>query len=292
MKIFVTGASGLIGSNILSYFNNRDCEIVGSHFSCPTDKTFFFNTTSLNDVKNFNLIKYKPDFIIHCGAMTNVDAAEENFEESFLHTVISTNNLLEIANLTKAKFIYISTDYVFDGKVGFYKETDLTNPINTYGKHKLEAEELVKKTIDNFIILRITNVYGKEYRNKNFIARLIKQMAEKQDINLSLPIDQFATPINAFDVAKAIWQLMNNNSNGLYHLASTDYLNRCQLAEKVFRYFEYKNYNINRLVTQTLHQKAQRPLLGGMSASKFITENPDFQFSCIEDYLKQIKDGI
>lgn len=292
MKIFVTGGSGLVGSNVMSSFEDKDCTIVGSHLNYPTSKTVFFDTLDITKSKNFDLVGYNPDIIIHCGAMTNVDLAEENIEESFLQTVKSTSNLIKIANIIHAKFIYISTDYVFDGRVGFYKESDSPNPINIYGKHKLEAERIVEECINDFLIVRITNVYGKEERNKNFVSRLVNQIKDKQKISISVPFDQFATPINAYDVAEALWVLISNKSKGIYHLSSTDYLNRCQLAEKIFKYFEYKQFSIKRLETKTLKQKAQRPLFGGMSAAKFITENPDFQFTSIENFLKQIKDGI
>ena len=288
MKVFVTGGSGLVGSNIMSCFENKECVIVGSHLNYPTSNTVFFDTIDINNNANFDLFSYDPDVIIHCGAMTNVDFAEENEENSYLHTVKSTNNLIEIAKKNNAKFIYISSDYVFNGNKGFYIESDSPDPINNYGKHKLEAERNVEDAINNFLILRITNVYGKEERNKNFVSRLINQIKDKQNIHLSLPFDQYATPINASDIARALWVLIENNSKGIYHLASTDYLNRCQLAEKIFKHFDYDNFLINRLETKSLQQKALRPLLGGMSASKFISENPYFQFTCIEDFLKQI----
>jgi dTDP-4-dehydrorhamnose reductase len=292
MKIFITGGSGLVGSNVLSYFKENDCTVIGSHLSHQTKGTVFFDTINLKNVANFDLVNYAPDVIVHCGAMTNVDLAEEKPEESFLNTITSTRNLIELAKQNKTKFIYISTDYVFNGETGFYKESDSPNPINIYGKHKLEAEKIVLESLNDSLVIRITNVYGKEERNKNFVARLVNQVKNCQDIELSLPYDQYATPINARDVAKALWILINKKSKGIYHLASTDYLNRCQLADKIFKNFGYSQFSIERLETNKLKQNAQRPLLGGMSASKFIKENPDFQFTCIEDFLKQIKDGI
>src|SRR5690606_41675199 len=84
---------------------------------------------------------WKPDVIVHCGALTHVDYCETNQEESYQKTVVSTHNLVAIAKACGSRFVYLSTDYVFDGEHGPYRETDPVNPISIYGAHKLQAEQ-------------------------------------------------------------------------------------------------------------------------------------------------------
>jgi len=104
-----------------------------------------------------------------------------------------------------------------------------------------------------------------------------------------LPVDQYATPVNAADVARAIYQLSIAQGSGIYHLASTDYLNRVQLAERVYSYFGHEQVSIKAVNTAQLNQPAKRPLIGGMSAVKFNAEFPDFRWANVDDYLSVLK---
>src|SRR5690606_32448593 len=138
---------------------------------------------------------------------------------------------LLLARKMEARFVYLSTDYVFDGEKGFYTEEEPVNPLSVYAEHKLQAERLVQEYFDGkWLILRITNVYGDEIRGKNFVARLVENMLKQEPMHLRLPVDQYATPANAYDVARAIFVLLSDKKYGIYHIGSTDYLNRVQLA--------------------------------------------------------------
>ena len=106
-------------------------------------------------------------------------------------------------------------------------------------------------------------------------------------IDISVPYDQFATPINAFDIAKATHVLLKNNKKGIYHLGSTDYYSRGQILTRIKTYFPNVEMNINYLSTQEMKQKAQRPLNGGLITSKFLKEFPNYKFSNLDDYLKK-----
>lgn len=290
MKIFIIGASGLVGGNCYKYFKEQGFSVVGTHVHNPTENTEYFNASDLNDNGNLNINEYKPDVIIHCAALTNVDYCEEHRDESFTKTVIAAKNVAHLANQLKSKLIYISTDYVFDGNKGPYTEDDATNPINIYGKHKLEAEQLIKELLIDFLILRITNVYGDEIRNKNFISRMIDLIKKNEPVSFKFPIDQFATPINAEDVAKAIFTLLLKKSTGIYHLASTDFYSRSQLFDKIIDFYpSTKNITITLTTTELMQQTAKRPLVGGLIASKFLKENPNFKFSNVDNYLLKIK---
>jgi dTDP-4-dehydrorhamnose reductase len=201
--------------------------------------------------------------------------------------------VVEYCKSQNIKLVYISTDYIFDGFNGPYTENEIPNPSNVYGKHKLEAELIVQELKD-YIIARITNVYGEEERSKNFIAHLLILIKSKTYKTFNLPYDQFATPIYAGDIARMLYLLISDRKKGIYNLSSTDYYNRYQLASKVKSYFsEADHLNLNPISTQSLQQKAKRPLSGGLLNNKFITEYPKFELTNVDAFiLKTIKNGI
>lgn len=289
MKILILGASGLVGGNMLRYFKTKkECTVVGSHFSFETPHTVPFNTLDLNAKSNFDVKGYNPDVIINCGALTWVDYCEQHPEESYLKTVTSTKNTLQLAKECGAKYLYIGTDYVFDGKNGPYTETDIVNPVNIYGKHKLEAEQLVFEQSADYLGIRITNVYGHEIRNKNFVSRLFENANKPEAQHIKLPYDQYATPINAFDIARAAYLLLTDNKTGIYNIASTDFVNRVQLANKVLKRVANHQIEIEPVDTKTFNPPAQRPLTGGLITAKFLAEYPGFEFSCVDDFVSEL----
>lgn len=293
MKVLVIGASGLVGSHCFNYFKEKDVSVIGTYRNFKTEETYFFDPLVADCFGFLEEINFKPDVIVHCGALTNVDYCEEHQEESENLTLTSTKVIADYCNKNGAKLVYLSTDYVFDGLSGPYSEEDNTNPINVYGKHKLAAEWIVEQT-GNYIIARITNVYGEEERSKNFIAHLLSVIHSGIEKTFHLPFDQFATPIYARDIAKMIYLLVMDNKAGIYNLASTDYYNRYQLAQKVKSYFKDASHLIlNPISTQSSQQKAKRPLNGGLLNIKFTKEYPLFEYSNIDTFiLKKIKNGI
>lgn len=290
MRILILGASGLIGGNLMRYTRDElNWNVLGTYFSYAAKDCLYFNTLDISDPKNVDFKKLNPEVVVHCGALTWVDYCEENIDESFEKTVQSTINALAIAKECNAKFVYLSTDYVFDGLNGPYREDDKVNALSVYGKHKLEAEELVKASGLDHIIGRVTNVYGDEERGKNFIARLVKTAESGEKAEMHFPSDQYATPVNAYDVARALTALIKADKTGIYNLASTDYLNRYQLAQMVLKHFPENNIDIRPVLTSELGQKAPRPLNGGLITAKFLAEFPTFEFGNVSDYITNYK---
>ncbi|PZF73657.1 SDR family oxidoreductase [Taibaiella soli] len=285
MKVFIAGASGLLGGNCLKHFSEQGWDVKGSYFSYATDNTVYYNTLQPEDPNNFDIAAFAPDVIVHCGALTHVDYCEQHPEESYTQTVTSTINLIAVAKKCNAKMVYISTDYVFDGKNGPYTEEAPVNPISVYGRHKLEAEQMVLNEIPGALVLRITNVYGEEARGKNFIARIVQQCEEGKELTLKLPYDQFASPTNAWDIARAMFVLLRDGKSGIYHTGGTDFMNRVELALTVLKHFPGAKYQLIPLDTASLQQPAARPLIGGFVCMKFRKEYPEFLFSNVDDYL-------
>lgn len=287
MKVLIIGASGLVGSNCLNYFKQKEWNCIGTYFSYHAANTVFFDTLNLHNKDNFDVATFNPDVILHCGALTHVDYCEHHENESYDKTVLSTLNMIKLSNEVKAKLIFISTDYIFDGKEGPYEETATPNVLSIYGKHKLEAEQAVIAANPNNIVIRITNVYGDEERGKNFVARIVEQVLTKQKLSLKLPLDQYSTPINAADIARCLFLLIQDNKNGIYNISSTDYMNRVQLALTILKYFSEAQYDLFPLTTVQINAPAGRPLQGGLKNKKFMTEYPDFCFSTVDDYVSK-----
>ena len=289
MKILIRGASGLVGGNCMRYFQiKEDVDVVGTYFSYEAKDTVKFDTLDLSDPENFDIAGYNPDVILHCGALTWVDYCEENPDESYQKTVLSALNAIDLAKIYNAKLVYISSDYVFDGKNGPYTEIDAVNPISLYGKHKLEAEQKVIEALPtNHLVLRITNVYGDEERNKNVISRMLDNVLKNEPMEIKLPVDQYATPVNAADIARSLYLLLKDNKTGIYNIASTDFVNRVQLTELILKHFPEHTISITPIFTADMNQPAPRPLIGGLITKKFLDEYPNFHFTNVDDYLRK-----
>jgi dTDP-4-dehydrorhamnose reductase len=287
MKVLIIGASGLVGGNIYEFFSEvTNWELTGTYNSFPSDRLVYFDASNSSNWSE--IITDTPwDIIIHTGALTHVDQCEADPLRSEILTVDSTNNLVNFASKIGSKFIYISTDYVFDGTAGPYSESDNTNPLSVYGKHKLQSENIITGNLTNYLIIRITNVYGKEVRNKNLLARIIQEIINKNELVYQMPFDQFSTPINAIDVARALLYLIKDDKKGLYHLASTDLVNRVQFLQKL-NFYLGQRFTVVPVATAKLNQTAKRPLLGGLLAKKFLSQYPNFEFSNLDSYLKSL----
>jgi dTDP-4-dehydrorhamnose reductase len=285
MKVLIIGASGLVGNNCLKHFIARGWEAKGTYYSYAVAGLGYYNTLQPDDAANFNAAAWKPDVIVHCGALTHVDYCETHEDESYNQTVQSTKNIIALANSCGAKMVYLSTDYVFDGHKGPYVESDTVNPLSVYGRHKLIAELAVLSDVPHALVLRVTNIYGHEARGKNFVARIVQQCKEGATLSLRLPYDQFASPTNAMDIARAMYLLLRDSKEGVYHIGGTDYMNRVTLALRVLKHFPAAKYAIDPLSTASLNQPAARPLNGGFVTAKFSAEYPDFLFSNVDDFL-------
>lgn len=286
MKVFISGASGLVGGNCLQHFKNENINVIGSYFSYPTPNTVFYNTLNPDDNQNFDLIAFAPNVIVHCGALTHVDYCESHSEESYEKTVQSTINLLAIAKKIHAKLVYISTDYVFDGQHGPYTEYDEQHPLSVYASHKAMAEKLVLHDDPQHLVLRVTNVYGQESRHKNFVSRIIQQCLNNEKIQLKLPIDQYATPVNAADIAQVMLHLLQKSASGVFHVAGAEFVNRVELALMVLKHFPGIDYAIESVTTEALQQPAPRPLLGGLIKKRLSMLLPTYQFGTVDEFVK------
>ena len=262
MKILVTGASGLVGEQVLNAARNAGFEADGTCFRQDRKGLFRLDITDRNSVKRL-VGRLNPDCIVHSAAMTNVDYCEGHKEEAWKVNVEGTRNLAESTN--SCKFIYISTDYVFDGRSGPYTEDSLPNPVNYYGKTKLEGEKVASLTQD-WIIARTTWIFDFSPDTKNFVCRLADSL--KKGRIVKVPNDQIANPTLSRNLAAVILKLIQLNFSGIINISGSTRIDKYGFACAVARHFSLDASLINGVNSAELGQTAQRPKNAGFRLEK------------------------
>ena len=263
-KILITGAFGQLGTSLCKVLSNESILAAG-RVIISTKKYKCIELDITNQRKVAEIIRnYKPDIIIHLAAMTDVDGCEKTPEIAFDVNVKATENLLTSFN---GKFIYISTDYVFDGEKGPYFEDDKVNPMSVYGKTKLYGENLVQQSDIDWVILRSNIIFSYSDRTKaSFVNWVVDSLKKRQMI--TVVNDQWNNPTWTNDLAKVISKIIEKDINGLYHYGGRDYLNRLEFAKMIASTFGLDGSLIKPITTSELNWLAQRPLKSGLYTNK------------------------
>ncbi|RZL15518.1 MAG: NAD(P)-dependent oxidoreductase, partial [Pedobacter sp.] len=181
--------------------------------------------------------KYQPDAIIHTAAMTNVDTAEADKELCYQLNVVAVQNLLSLCEEKNIQLIHLSTDFVFDGEEGPYKEDDPVNPVSYYGESKVLAEEIIKKSTVNWVVIRTILVYGiTNDMSRSNIVLWAKSALEKR-LPINVVNDQWRMPTLAEDLAEACLLAIEKKTRGIYHVSGKDYMSIADLVRKVADYW-------------------------------------------------------
>lgn len=237
MKVLVTGTSGQLGYDVMMELKKRGHMGIGADRS-DSDADFEHVILDITDAKKVSEVvnKVKPDAIIHCAAWTNVDGAEDPANRDLVMAVNieGTANLVRAAKEVDAKFMYISTDYVFDGQGEKPWQPDDKNyaPLNMYGESKLKGELEVSEILDKYFIVRIAWVFGKN--GKNFIKTMIK-VGEGRD-TIEVVSDQIGTPTYTYDLARLLVDMIETDKYGYYHATNEGgYISWAEFAEEIFK---------------------------------------------------------
>ena len=287
MRVFIVGASGFIGRIIFESLS-RGHETYGSFFSNPAKGLIHLDMTDQKAVKEI-LTSLKPDVIIHPAANPNVEYCEAHQKETWQINVEGSRNLIETARDIGAKFVYFSSDYVFDGTNGPYSEEDIPHPINEYGLQKLAVEKLIKNYLENYLIIRITIVYGWERRGKNFVMGLIKNLKNGRSMNI--PFDQIGSPTYVNNMVHVVKELIESNEIGIYHVAGTDLIDRYTFAKNIAEIFELDENLLIPVTTNQLGQIAKRPLKAGMKIDK-VQKDVSIHLMNVREGLEDMKNTI
>ena len=232
MTYLVTGSAGLIGNQIV-YDLEKSGETV---YSCYNNlKPVYGIPTKLNllNLENIHKIfqKIQPDIVIHCAALTDVEKCEVELELANSINVKATEVIAKEVEKINSYLMYISTDYVFNGKKGSYKETDLTNPLNNYGKTKLLGEKIIKSETSKWSIIRTSTPFGVNSFKKTFPVWIYENLKNNKKINILE--DQFTSPTYVPNLSKMIIEMISRNLQGFFHLSGSTKISRFKFAKMI-----------------------------------------------------------
>lgn len=247
MKILVTGSRGMLGSDIVSILS-KEHDVIGVN---SKDFDITEKDTTIEFVK-----RIKPSLIIHPAAYTDVDGCEINIDKAFGVNALGARNIAIAAQELNAAMLYLSTDYVYDGrKQTPYYEYDSTNPLSIYGKSKLEGENFVKSLLNKYYIVRTSWLFG--LNGKNFVKTMLELSKTKESLNIV--DDQIGSPTYTLDLAKAIKVLVESGCYGTYHLTNSEYCSWYDFTKYIYKTTSIKHVELNPITTEELGRLAPRP---------------------------------
>jgi len=294
--VLVTGCNGLLGQKLVHELHTRfklaGCDL---HESPPfiDNETFDYYQTDISKRKDLDELvqSIKPDWIVNTAAYTDVDRAEIERERCWRANVIAVENLIYSAKKNKAQLIQISTDYVFDGRAGPYREEDRPNALGFYAKSKLAAENAIIGSGLRYAIIRTMILYGVGVNVRpNFVTWLVDALRNRQPV--TIVDDQIGNPTLADDLARAIARVIQKNVHGVFHICGSEIIDRYHFALEVADIFDLDKSLIVPAKTSDLQQKAPRPLKSGFILDKAETElgieMMDVK-SALEEFKKQFE---
>lgn len=276
MKILVTGANGLLGQYLIKLLADTTMhEVVASGKGpcrisfLPSERVNYFPLDITDGIETLSFVTlHKPDIIIHTAATTQIDECEANPIACWNTNVTATRFLISAAKNIASHFIYISTDFVFDGLDGPYDEAAVPSPINYYGSTKVAAEKSVMESDLHWCIIRTVLVYGNIVtgNRNNIISWVIKSL--KEDKKIQVVSDQWRTPTYAEDLAKGILLAIEKNAKGIYHISGEDMLSPYDMAMATADWIEADKSLIEKVDKSLFTQPAKRPAKTGFIIEK------------------------
>ncbi len=274
MKILVTGANGFLGYYLCRALLSHGYQVVATgrgdcrlpFIGTPNFSYFPMDLVDSNQTRTI-VSQAAADFIFHAAAIGKPDDCELNKELATRINTAGTSLLLELATISCTPFCYISTDFVFDGNSGNYKEEDLVNPVNHYGVTKAEAELLVRSYPGVWSIVRTVLVYGRPMTGRSNLLSIVQEK-----LNAGQPYavvdDQIRTPTYVEDLVNGLLLLLQKRANGIYHLCGEEVLTPYQMALQAANYLGLDPAFLIRTNSNAFKQPARRPLITGLIIDK------------------------
>ena len=298
MKVFVTGVGGQLGYDVMNELAGRGYECYGSDI-LPKDKIALpYNYVQLDITNQFAVEKViyqiAPDAVVHCAAWTAVDAAEEEENQPKVMAInaIGSKYIAEACKKIDCKLVYISTDYVFNGKGTEPWKADCKEyaPLNVYGWSKLEGEKAVSDVLSKYFIVRIAWVFGKN--GNNFIKTMLN-VGKKYD-TLRVVNDQVGTPTYTFDLARLLVDMLETDKYGYYHATNEGgYISWYDFACEIFKQAGYSTKVLPVTTAEYGLSKANRPFNSRLDKSKLVLNGfkplPNWK-DALKRYLEIIHD--
>lgn len=283
MRAVVIGGSGQIGGWLRRILSERGHEAVGTYATVPYPGLVPLDASNLQHAADW-LREQRPDVVFYPAGFTWVDGCERDPARARAANLEQPLNLARAAAALEGRFVYFSTDYVFDGKSGPYRETDPPNPLSVYGQAKRDAEIALEQELGEAnLTVRTSWVFGPERQGKNFAYQLVRTLREGR--TLTCPSDQVSSPSYGPDVAAAVIQLAELNLFGLIHVVGPEVLDRGRFAQAIALAFGLDADLIAGKPTAELGQGAPRPLNGGLLTPRLDTVLPGSMRSLDEALL-------
>jgi len=294
MKFLVTGSAGLVGNQVVNDLVEKDETVYSTYhdtkpeFGIPTQ----MDLNQLDKIENI-VEKIKPDSIIHLAAMTNVDECEKEKDLAMKINAKATETLSKQAAKQKSFFVYVSTDYVFDGEKGMKKESDSPNPIGFYGKSKFEGEKSVMNSASGWCIARTSTPYGFHKKKKSFPLWVAENLQNKNKINVI--VDQFISPTYVPNLSKMLIEIASRQIVGILHVAGSTRISRYEMAELVADKLNLDKKLLNPINIEQMNWIAKRPKDSSLDvslASEVLNEKPFNIEQGLENFVRGIKSQL
>jgi len=294
MRILITGISGMLGVDLYQILRDS-YEIVGldikgfpsTPFSSPP--LHKGDITDLPELKAV-FLKLNPDFVIHTAAYTDVDGCEKSPDRAHRVNALGTRNIALICQEKNIPLVYVSTDFVFDGKKNYpYAELDEPHPLNVYGRSKLAGENYIRSLLERYFIVRTSWLYG-QY-GKNFVETILK-LAEEKEV-LTVVGDQVGSPTYAKDLAQEMKKLVSGGSYGIYHITNSGSCNWYDFAEEILKLAGIRGIKVKPITSKELNRPAPRPqfsVLKSFSSERGLEDTMRPWKEALKEYLEERKD--
>ncbi len=257
MRILITGANGMLGSDISPLLIKEGHQVYGGDIQNVNNDLRYLDICDIDNVKSV-VSNVEPDMIFHLAAETDVDKCELEPEHAYRINVTGTKNIALACKGCGCILVYTSTCGVFDEKrKGPFTELDKPNPVNVYSRTKLEGEKIVKNLIKKHFIFRIGWMMGGNKRDKKFIAKMAKLIRTKNEI--SVVNDKFGSPTYTRDLSKGMIEVVKTGRFGLYHMANAGSCSRYELAQKIKEHLGKRDVVIRPVPSSQFPLPAPRP---------------------------------
>lgn len=268
MKVLIIGSSGLVGRALFEKFSN-DHDVIGTFNSgnfAGGIKMDIRDKSMTQDI----IRRLCPNLVLQPASLTAVDLCEGNRRLAWEVNVVGTRNVAAACAKGGIKLVYFSSDYVFDGKDGPYKEEDELCPVNYYGRTKLEAEQVVQEIARDYLILRVSGLYGWDERGSNYVMQVYNALKAGERIKAA--VDLKGKPTFVGYIADTTYELIERKRRGVYHIAGRDILSRFEIATGVATTFKLDKRLISKTKAEALKQRALRPLNSILDTQKIEKE--------------------
>lgn len=263
-KILVTGVNGQLGYDCVRELKKRGYTNVKG---IDIDDLDITDETKVNQY----ILDYKPEIVMHNAAWTSVDKAEEMPDKVYAVNALGVKYIAEACKKCNSKLVYVSTDYVFDGKGNKeFETTDSKNGLSVYGKSKSQGEDYVTSILEKYFIVRISWVFGKN--GNNFVKTMLK-LADAGKKELNVVCDQIGSVTYTYDLSKLLCDMIETEKYGIYHATNEGFLSWAEFAVEIFK-LANKDVKVNFVTTEEYKKmvpsQADRPLNSRMSKKSLI----------------------